>query len=132
MPANNALSVTDLLDEADRLLRDPVRGTRGLWPRTVALLARLALEQAIDELWRHREPGLADCSMRAQLLCLPSYVDADTAGDAAATWSALSRAVHHHAYELAPSAVELRGWLESVRQVASIAAPAEGSPDGEV
>jgi hypothetical protein len=122
-----ALSVTDLLDEADRLLREPVPHTGGLWPRTVALLVRLALEQSLDDWWRRREPGLEGCSMRAQLLCLPCYVDPVVASDTAAVWSALSRATHHHAYELAPSAGELRGWLESVRGFARSADAACGA-----
>jgi hypothetical protein len=29
-------------------------------------------------------------------------------------WTALSRAGHHHAYELSPTAAELGTWLESV------------------
>jgi hypothetical protein len=115
------VSVTDLLDEADRLLRDPVPHTGGLWPRTVAFLVRLALEQALDDLWRRRASGLEGCSMRAQLLCLAYYVDPDPAWDVAAVWSALSRSTHHHAYELAPSAGELRGWLESVQGFADAA-----------
>lgn len=88
--------------------------------RTVALHARLALEQALDELRRRREPGLDHCPMRAQLLCVSSYVDAEVAREAAGAWGALSRAAHHHAYELAPTATELRGWLESVRRVVAV------------
>jgi hypothetical protein len=37
----------------------------------------------------------------------------------------LSRACHHHAYELAPTAEELTGWLaETERVIAALAPPA--------
>ena len=32
-------------------------------------------------------------------------------------WSALSRACHHHAYELAPTAGELQSWFLVVREL---------------
>jgi hypothetical protein len=40
--------------------------------------------------------------------------DADLAARAGHAWSALSRACHHHPYELAPTAAELQGWLAVV------------------
>lgn len=55
--------------------------------------------------------------MRAQLLVLRTKAGGDVARQAAAAWHGLSRACHHHAYELAPTAAELRGWLEAVRAV---------------
>jgi hypothetical protein len=60
--------------------------------------------------------------MRVQLIFLRTYLgDAELAGRAGHAWSALSRACHHHAYELAPTAAELEGWLvvaeELVRKV---------------
>lgn len=54
-------------------------------------------------------------------------VVADTPRHAAQLWSALSRAGHHHYYELEPSAGELRGWLDEARVLVgklSAAAPA--------
>ena len=32
------------------------------------------------------------------------------------TWGALSRACHHHPYELAPTAAELARWIEVVEE----------------
>jgi len=54
--------------------------------------------------------------MRAQMHVL---LEEDPPGtevgrDAAAAWTALSRACHHHAYELAPTAAELRTWHTTV------------------
>lgn len=92
--------------------------TAGLWPRASALLARQALEAAVHRLWEHRRLDLQDCSMRVQLICLRTYLgDADLAARAGHAWSALSRACHHHPYELAPTAAELQRWLSVVEEL---------------
>lgn len=53
--------------------------------------------------------------MRVQLICLRRYLDDhDLAARTSHAWSALSRACHHHPYELAPTADELQGWLAVV------------------
>ena len=91
----------------------------GLWPRAAAALARQALELALRELWRHRAHGVEDCSMRAQLLCLGEYLrDEELAAAARQAWGALSRACHHHPYELPPAAGELRHWIGEVERLA--------------
>ncbi len=109
----------ELLATADRLLREVVPGTRGVWPRTVAFVVRAALEQELAAFWQRCVPEVARVPMRSQLLLLGSYTDTGLARDAAGAWGGLSLACHHHAYELAPTAVELRAWLESVRHVCS-------------
>jgi hypothetical protein len=70
----------------------------------------------MDDLWRVRAPGVEHCSTRAQLLCLRSYLrDKDGLGDRVAyAYSGLSRASHHHAYELPPTAGELANWMDTV------------------
>lgn len=84
------------------------RGSVGAWPRAAALLARQALEAAMDELWAARAPEVASLSARAQLTCLPEYLrDRELAGEVAFTWSLLSDACHAHAYEVGPTAEEL-------------------------
>ena len=115
-----------LLDLADGLLGRADPATAGLWPRASALLALRALEASLLRLWADRGPGLERCPMRAQLICLRSYLgDASLAARAGHAWSALSRACHHHPYELAPTAAELRGWLAVVRELAgTVGAPA--------
>lgn len=55
--------------------------------------------------------------MRAQLLCLRELADETTAERASHAWWALSRACHHHPYELSPTAAELSGWIASVKAV---------------
>lgn len=97
------------------------------WPRCAAWLIRLGLEYALGQLWAARYPSLTEANFTSQLLALRVVVDADTAQRAAQLWSALSRAGHHHHYELEPSAGELRGWLDEARVLVgtlSAAAPA--------
>jgi len=92
--------------------------TAGLWPRASALLACRALEATLNRLWDRRTLDLQGRSMRVQLICLRTYLgDADLAARAGHAWSALSRACHHHPYELAPTAAELRGWLGVVEEL---------------
>jgi len=108
----------DLLEIAHGLLGRADPATAGLWPRVSALLARQALEASVVRLWERRTLDLQGCSMRAQLICLRTYLgDADLAARAGHAWSALSRACHHHAYELAPTATELRGWFSVVGEL---------------
>ncbi len=106
-----------LLDTADQLLAHVVPGTRGAWPRAVAFAVRAALELELDAYWGQVQPEVAHAPMRSQLLLLRSYAGENVAVDAIEAWHALSRACHHHAYELAPTAQELRRWLQQVRSV---------------
>lgn len=107
-----------LLDMAERLLRRADPDTAGLWPRASALLALEALEASVERLWERHGLVFQGCSMRTQLICLRSYLD-DTrfAARSAHAWSALSRACHHHPYELAPTAGELQAWFTVVREL---------------
>jgi hypothetical protein len=111
------MNAQELLDEADRLLTTVVPKTRGLWPRACAWLIRLALEKSLDDYWALVLPEAKKCSMRAQLLLLPRYAGTEVAGDARDAWFGLARATHHHAYELAPTAAELRTWHELVSKI---------------
>ena len=108
----------ELLDMADGLLRRADPATAGLWPRASALLALQALEASVLRLWERRTLDLQGCSMRAQLICLRTYLgDASLAARTGHAWSALSRACHHHPYELAPTAAELQSWFSVVREL---------------
>jgi hypothetical protein len=110
----------ELADAAERVLVDPGDVLFGCWARASALLTRQSLEAAMDLLWRTRAPLVVQCSMSAQLLVLPSYLrDQEAARDASYAWSALSRACHHHAYELPPTASELRSLIALTRRVAA-------------
>lgn len=90
----------------------------GLWPRASALLGCRSLEVAVQRVWESRTLDLQRVPMRVQLICLRRYLDdADLAARTGHAWAALSRACHHHAYELAPTADELAGWLGVVDEL---------------
>ncbi|MDQ3661169.1 MAG: hypothetical protein M3454_08965 [Actinomycetota bacterium] len=115
-----------LLAEAKNLLSYSDAATAGLWPRAAALLARQALERALDDFWHVRAPGVENGSGRSQLLCLRSYAGERLSEEASHTWTALSRACHHHAYELSPTASELERWMQSVTDVVEALEKSEG------
>lgn len=102
---------------ADRLLRDPDLVEEGVWPRACTWLIRLALEHALDDFWAAHRPAITAANRRAQLIALTRTVDPDLGRQATELWHALSRAAHHHAYELAPTAAELRSWHLAVRSL---------------
>ena len=105
--------------------------TIGLWARAAAFLGRQSLEDAMSWVWIRRAPGLESCPARAQLLCLGPYLgDEELAESAAYVYGRLSSACHHHAYELAPTADELRAWLSAVDRLMSAAGAVSGAgPD---
>src|SRR5262245_19703890 len=113
----------DVLAAARALLKRADRETAGLWPRAAALLARQALEAALDDFWRQKGLALHDAPTRPQLICLRSYVDEAVAGRLHHAWAALSRACHHHPYELAPAADELAAWMEAAGSLTSSTDP---------
>lgn len=119
-----SVSPAELLTAAERLLTAPVPGIDASWPRVCALLIRLALEMTLDRFWARVLPEAVGCGMRPQLLLLPLY----TADRPAATslareaWLGLAGAAHHHAYELAPTAAELRTWHMGVEELAGLLA----------
>lgn len=126
-----AVTPEELLKSADLLLTVPVPGLGSLWPRACALVIRLALEQSLDRYWAGVLPEAAECGMRQQLLLLPLYAGADDdfAGELEAStlareaWRGLARAAHHHVYELAPTAQELRRWHTAVSRLTVLLAP---------
>ena len=135
---------TEVVTAARNLMERTDPATAGLWPRATALLARQALEGALDDFWRRHSPGMELCSMRAQLLCLPYFLptfakatvgkqdprtlrpqdlrEGHLAERVSYAWAGLSGACHQHPYELPPTSAELMGWLGTVNElVASVA-----------
>jgi hypothetical protein len=99
---------TVYLAAADQLLRSVVPGARGTWPRACAWLLRLELEAALDSFWSRARPDIgAAHAQRPKLLMLPAYTGRDVARRVSYVWWALSRAGHHHHYELGITATEL-------------------------
>ena len=118
MPRENAALARDVLGMAHGLLGRADPDTAGLWPRAAAFLALRALEASVLGLWQRRTLDLQGCSMRAQLICLRTYLgDVELAARAGHAWSALNRACHHHTYELAPTAWELEECFSVVREL---------------
>lgn len=113
-------TVVERFEAVDQLLDGEVTDAGGVWSRATAWILRLALEQSVDELWARTTPELMRCPMRAQLLALRSYAGPETAAQVATVWAALSRAAHHHDYELAPSVTELRRWREQSAAIAAV------------
>ncbi|MEV0611086.1 hypothetical protein AB0I61_32515 [Polymorphospora rubra] len=99
-----------LLDQAANLLEYPRPSMRRCWQRGCACLTRVALEQALRAYWNRVAPTVARCPMRHQLLALPAFAGTDVAALARTTWHGLSRAMHHHTYELSPTLAELHTW----------------------
>ena len=120
------MTPAEILAAARNLLERTDPATAGLWPRATALLARQALEAALDDFWKVRAKGTEQCSMKAQLLCLPhSLGDEELAERVSYAWAGLSRACHQHPYELPPTSAELLGWLGTVEELVAHVAIAQ-------
>ena len=131
MTAPADVAPQDLLSMARQLLARASPETVGLWPRAAALLGRQALERSIDDYWTARQIPLASLPTLQQLICLREYhAEPELAGRVHHAWNALSRACHHHPYDLPPSAGELQGWLETVEAWLSAAAKTGGAIRG--
>ncbi|WP_242606290.1 hypothetical protein [Protofrankia symbiont of Coriaria ruscifolia] len=105
------------------VIDDPVQtspGTAGLWPHACVWLMRLALEAALRDLWIREHPAVTSTTIRAQLLSLHHILDVQTVARAEHLWACLSRAGHHHPYELSLTAAELRRWHEDVHAVVCV------------
>ena len=112
-----APALEPLVAEARTMVDRHDPGLAGVWQRAAALLARQALEGAVAQTLASRAPGAERASAHAQLICLPTYAPDEAAYDARYLWSVLSRACHHHPYELAPTAVELDDWISAVERL---------------
>ena len=121
MTEDDATIARELLAAARSLVDRPAGDTRGLWPRAAVFLARQSLEVALKTYWSAKAAGVEESSMRAQLLCLGTWVSNEPlARRAHQAWSALSRASHHHPYELTPTRDELIGWFDTVLEVVDV------------
>ncbi len=111
----------ELLREARSLLDDPPSAQPGLWERAAILLARQALEEALDDFWRARAPDLLHASMRAQLLCLGALMNNErAAADVDQLWGALSNACHFNPYETNLSGAEVHAWLNETERLCAL------------
>lgn len=107
-----------LLHSATQVLDRPDFPMNGAWPRAVAFLARQALEEALGEYWDRTLLGMRQTTYRTQLTCFRTVGnDRDLGEEVAVAWAFLTRACHHHPYELAPTASELENWLRTVERL---------------
>ena len=94
-----------LLRDARVVLDHPGAMPIGTWGRAVAVLARQAMEQALDDFWRATDPSMANGrNKRAAFLYLRSGWPAEQAADAYYSWRLLSRACHYQSYDVELSA----------------------------
>ena len=112
---------TELLGYAEQVLNGTVNlGARG--PRTAALLARRAFEDWLDELsasWSTQVVSDRPPTTSSKLVALGALQGMELGEHAKRVWHGLSRAVHHHAYELQPSVAEVRQLVKQVRVLAA-------------
>jgi hypothetical protein len=75
------------------------------------------VEDAVGNVLAVRAPGAERCANRPRLLCLGEYVPDELAERTSFLWATLSRACHHHPYELSPNADEISGWIADAETV---------------
>jgi hypothetical protein len=110
------LTVSAVLDEAQRHLDEFDAATSGTWPHAAAVLIRQSLESSLNGFWIVRAPGMQTASWRDRWQCLPAYMgDRPEARAADFAWAALSQACHHRAYEVGLTQDELRTHLATAR-----------------
>jgi len=119
-----------LLDFADQVLDGTVNlGMRG--PRTAALLARRAFEDWLDEAsrsWAAHVESDRPPTTSSKLVVLGALRGEELGETAKRIWHGLSRAVHHHAYELQPSVAEVRSLVSQVRAVCAVVEADRATP----
>lgn len=95
------------LELAGRILSGSIRlGIRG--PRVAAVITQSVFESWVD--WMSSGWSLPDArpTTRSLLIVLQTLNAAEVGNAAQRIWEGLSRACHLHAYELTPSAAEIR------------------------
>jgi hypothetical protein len=107
---------------------------RGAWPRACAWLLRLELEAALDRFWATVRPeiGTATHAQRPKLLLLPAYAGTDVARRVSYVWWALSRAGHHHHYELGITSAELTRLRDELVELVEVLRRLPGSGKADV
>lgn len=112
------------LAQAQRLLHgDGVVAHQAL--RAACWVLRSTLERTLRDLVAARGVELGQATSRSALTCLEVLYEEtapNLAGHVKGAWARLSRAVHHDAYELSPTLIEVRDLAEAVAVVVDFAA----------
>jgi hypothetical protein len=111
-------AATDLVGLANRILDGTVKVPGGRSARAAAVVARQALEESVDQRCAELIDGMQRASMRSTIILLRQLDDPVVGHKAQAAWAGLSNACHHHAYELQPTAAEVRSLLKLVAEIA--------------
>jgi hypothetical protein len=112
------MNADQLLQRAKEILNGSGTAARPRRMRIAAFLIRQALEEEVSARCAHLVARIDHpVRMRSRLLVLRALDQSGTAAKAEYAWNALSRACHHHAYELAPTASELQHLLRVVTQL---------------
>jgi hypothetical protein len=75
------------------------------------------LEEAVERRCRELADTAARPTGRSQLILLRELGDPVIAAKARIAWGGLSRACHHHSYELQPTVREVRALVLLVREI---------------
>jgi hypothetical protein len=110
-------SAADLLRDARVVLDRSAAIPVGTWGRAVAVLARQAMERALDDYWAAVDPSMVGVrNTRASFVCLRSHWSDGDAATAYYSWQLLSRACHYQSYDVEPSAAEVAELLEGAER----------------
>jgi hypothetical protein len=125
----SAATVHELLTLSRTLVSSDNWATSYWWGRGSAVLARQAVELALEEFWDARAPDMREASGRGQFLAVRLYLNDETqAAEGHATWSRLSRACHHHPYDLQPSRDEVVAWIDAAERFHAVLQSARHEP----
>lgn len=108
---------TDLLGLADAILDGSIAVPGASAARGAAVIARQVLEDAVERRCQVLAGTTARPSFRSQLVLLREFGDPAVAERARVAWDGLSRACHHHSYELQPTAAEVRCHIITIKKV---------------
>lgn len=107
MTDDNANRPEQILDSAQAILDGKTMMPKTRAPRASAMLARQALEDAVRDLCDLAGADVGRATMRSRLIIIRVLLGSGVADLAETAWAGLTRACHHHAYELAPNADEV-------------------------
>lgn len=105
-------TTTSLLAQASAVLAETTTTSH----RAACWIARAALESAVNDLLATQHLPAPDATMRSKLTVLQVKFaqDNDIPARADYAWNGLSRACHHHAFELTPTLTEVRHLIHLV------------------
>lgn len=113
--------------QAERLIQNTTGPIAHQSLRAACWMLRGALEHAVQNLLIGQGIDVAGATTRSTHLCLQAlYLESapELVRDVASSWDRLSRAVHHHAFELSPTYSEVRDMADTVQRITEFAQPA--------